>query len=86
MDARYTGLISLIAILGDELYCVIINSSSTGRTKELPVHFNLKEICKVKKIQWKATGPVYMDKTDKRYKNSVKQIKKLGFSDSDTWA
>lgn len=35
--------------------------------------------------KWVTKKPLYIDKTDKRYKKYVKQLKKDGFSNTETW-
>jgi len=35
---------------------------------------------------WRLKKPMYLEKTDERYKNHVKQLKELGFSNSETWS
>ena len=37
------------------------------------------------KSRWSLKSPLYLEKTDKRYARHVKQLKKHGFSDSETW-
>ena len=34
---------------------------------------------------WRIDKPRYLEPTDKRYKAHLRQIKKYGFSDSETW-
>lgn len=43
---------------------------------------------KVKKMEytWSLKKPMYMDKKDKRFAKHMKQIKSVGFSDSETWS
>jgi len=36
--------------------------------------------------KWSLKKPLYLKKTDKRYKNHVKQLKERGFSSAETWA
>ena len=36
--------------------------------------------------RWSLKKPLYLEKTDKRYKRHVKELKKFGFSDSETWS
>lgn len=40
---------------------------------------------KAEKYMWSLKKPMYIDKTDKRYKSYVRQLKKVGFSDTETW-
>ena len=35
--------------------------------------------------KWSMKKPLYIDKKDKRYKKYVKQLKKSGFCDCETW-
>lgn len=35
--------------------------------------------------EWVRRQPLFLKKSDKRYKSATKQIKKYGFSDSETW-
>lgn len=35
--------------------------------------------------RWSLKKPLYLEKTDKRYKRQMAQLKKNGFSDSETW-
>ncbi len=35
---------------------------------------------------WSLKKPMYIDKTDKRYNKHMKQLKTVGFSDSETWS
>ena len=37
------------------------------------------------KSEWKREEPMFLDKKDKRYKKHMSQLKKQGFSDSETW-
>jgi hypothetical protein len=36
--------------------------------------------------EWSLKKPLFLEKTDKRYKKYLSQLKKQGFSDSETWA
>ena len=36
--------------------------------------------------EWSHKSPMYIDKSDKRYKKHAKQLKTNGFSDSETWS
>lgn len=36
--------------------------------------------------RWSLKKPLYVDKSDKRYKCHIKQLKENGFSDAETWA
>lgn len=38
------------------------------------------------KLTWKAKKPLYIKKDDDRYSKHVAQLKKYGFSDTETWA
>lgn len=38
------------------------------------------------KSQWKLKSPLYITKKDKRYSKNAKQLKELGFSDTETWS
>jgi hypothetical protein len=38
------------------------------------------------KSRWSLKKPMYLDKKDKRYKKHMAQLKKNGFSDSETWS
>jgi hypothetical protein len=38
------------------------------------------------KSKWKVKAPLYITKKDKRYKRYAAQLKKSGFSDTETWA
>jgi hypothetical protein len=40
---------------------------------------------KIEKYMWSIKKPMYIEKNDKRYKEHVKQLKKYGFSDTETW-
>jgi hypothetical protein len=35
--------------------------------------------------KWSVKAPLYIDKKDKRYKKYVKQLKRDGFSNTETW-
>ncbi len=37
------------------------------------------------KSKWSLKKPLFLEKSDKRYARHVKQLKKNGFSDSETW-
>lgn len=37
------------------------------------------------KSRWSLKTPLYLEKTDKRYSRHVKQLKRHGFSDAETW-
>ena len=37
------------------------------------------------KSKWSLKSPLYLKKSDKRYKRHLKQLKDNGFSDSETW-
>ncbi len=43
-----------------------------------------KEI--VEKYMWSIKKPMYIEKTDNRYKRHIKRLKKYGFSDTETWS
>ena len=45
----------------------------------------MKTMNKDLKSRWSLKNPLYVEKTDKRYARYVKQIKKHGFSDAETW-
>jgi hypothetical protein len=38
------------------------------------------------KSKWSLKKPLYLKKTDRRYAIQIKQLKKWGFSDSETWS
>jgi len=38
------------------------------------------------KSNWSLKKPLYLNKADRRYKKHLKQLKKWGFSDSETWS
>lgn len=40
----------------------------------------------VHKSEWSRKEPLYIDRKDKRYKKHISQLKKNGFSDSETWS
>lgn len=40
---------------------------------------------KTKEMEWRCRAPLYISKKDKRYKKYVNQLKKRGFSDTETW-
>lgn len=39
-----------------------------------------------KTSKWSLKEPLYLKKTDKRYKRHVNQLKRFGFSNSETWS
>ena len=47
---------------------------------------NKKVTKKYTKSEWSRKSPLYLEKSDKRFKKHLKQLKTVGFSDSETWA
>jgi hypothetical protein len=40
---------------------------------------------KLMESKWSLREPLYLEKTDDRYEEQLKQLKERGFSDSETW-
>lgn len=45
-----------------------------------------KQLSKKLQSKWKLKRPLYIEKTDKRYKRYMGQLKTNGFSDTETWS
>ena len=45
-----------------------------------------KKIEKYTTSKWSLKEPLYVEKTDKRYKSHLTDLKKFGFSHSETWS